>query len=245
MESTLKVLAAHQLMSGQFPTIVANEAEGIRKNVHTITPTYLICVILNEIRERGYSHPLLDGIVQKGAEFLSRMCYMDPVTRLRVWHFNAFYMPDWEETAWNSYLLHKLGFFTKKELAPLRTLAHTNETHDRGVGVWLKDTYSERNRYSNVFDPVVSLSVNQFLMRVFGECSEPTESFLVQAIASQEKSLYYADNFRDFLFFLFNRAEKPKALIHDRGRLFHHGNRVEVWYQSPDVWEVAELAMSA
>lgn len=245
MESTLKVLSAHQLPSGQFPTIVVNEEENIRENVHTLTPTYLICLILDEIRTRGYSHPLLDDIVIKCAGFLFRMRYRDPVSGLGVWHFNAFYMPDWEETALTSFLLFKLGFLSRTELEPLRTLAYVNETHDKGVGVWLKDPYSARNAYHNVFDPLVSLSVNQFLARVFRECSAPTEQFAAHAIANEAKSLYYSDHFRDFLYFLFGKTAKQAVLAHDGYRLFHHGNRTEVWYQSSDVWETAELALSA
>ena len=245
MESTLKILASRQMSSGQFPTTVINETESVIRVVHTITPTYLICLILDELRERGRSHRLLDDIIKKCVRFLSRMCYTDPVVGLKVWHFNAFYAPDWEETAWSAYLLHKLGLLTKKDLEPLRRLARANETHDRGVGVWLRDDYSTSNHYNNVFDPVVSLSVSQFLHRVFGERSEPTENFIARAIDSKDRSLYYADSFREFFFFLFGKRGKPISLEHDKNRLFHHGNRTDIWYGSSDVWEVAALAMAA
>lgn len=244
MEGTLKTLARRQLPWGQFPTVVINETEGLKENVHAITPTYLICLILDHIRERGRSHSLLDEMIQKGAEFLYRMCYTDQIVGLRVWHFNAFYAPDWEETALSAYLLHKIGLLTKDELEPLRQLAHANETHDQGIGVWLKDPYSTENRYNNVFDPVVSLSVAQFLHRVFGERSEPTENYIARAIESKACSLYYANNFKEFIFFLFGRGEKQNFLGHDRCRLFHHSNRTNIWYGSPDVWETVELAMA-
>ena len=245
IDSTLKVLAERQMLSGQFPTIVINEKEGTNLCVHTITPTYLICLILSEIREKGRSNHLLDQILKSGVEFLARMCYIDPVTGLRVWHFNAFYMPDWEETAWNAYLLYSLGLVTKRNLEPLRRLAYANETDARGIGVWLKDTYSIDNCYNNVFDPVVSLSVNQFLFRVFGEYSRPTENFAAQSIKEKKSSLYYTDSFRDFLFFLFSKGSKPDSLEYDQHKLFHHGNRTSVWYASPDVYAVAELFLAA
>jgi hypothetical protein len=245
MESTLKILVAHQLSSGQFLTTVINEREGFIGSVHTITPTYLICLMLDEIREHRYSHPLLDSIIQKSVEFLARMCYTDPITGLRVWHFNAFYAPDWEETAWNAYLLHKFGLLTQKELEPLRKLALANETHDQGIGVWLRDTYSTGNRYNNVFDPVVALSVSQFLYRVFGERSESTERYISRAIESKGDSLYYDNGFRNFFLYLLGRGSKPNNLEHDSCRLFHHGNRTNIWYGSRDVWETAELVMAA
>lgn len=245
MESTLKILRAHQLPSGQFPTSVINETENIREDVHTIAPTYLICTILDEVRDRGHSHPFLDDIIWKGAEFLLRMCYLDPITRLRVWHFNAFYPPDWEETSSSACLLYKLGFITKDKLIPLRNLAQANETHDRGIGVWLKDLYSKNNCYNNVFDPVVSLAVSRFLYRIFGEHSEPTENFISRTIKSKQGSLYYAYYFMDFLFFLLGGEEKPNTLGYEKLRLFHHCGRTNIWYASPDVWETAEMAMVA
>lgn len=240
MYSVLRILSGHQLPSGQFPTLMINEVEGTELVVHTITPTYLICLMLTELRERGHSHPILDMVVRKGIEFLSRMCYIDPINGLTVWHFNAFYMPDWEETAWCAYLLKQEGLLTRREIEPLRALAFANETHDQGIGVWLKDTYSHDNRYKNVFDPVVSLSVCEFLKRAFNEHSEPTESFIRRALESDAGSLYYVDNFRKFLYFLFGAGAKP-SLVHDKHKLFHHGNRKHVWYACPDVWETAEL----
>lgn len=242
MKSTLKILAAHQKQSGQFPTVMLNETEGVTREVHTIAPTYLICLILSEVRDHQQSHYLLDKIIERGTSFLSRMCYVDPVVGLRAWHFNAFYPPDWEETAWNSYLLYKSGILTKSELEPLRRLALANETSDKGVGVWLKDDYTLDNGRNNVFDPVVSLSVNQFLQRVFGEISAPTEDFINDAVESNQKSVYYVDNFKNFLLCLFGaRKEKVALDPGDNYSLFHHGNRTDVQYTSRDVWEAAKL----
>ena len=240
MLSTLKMLAMNQMASGQFPTTVINEVDGIYQNVHTITPTYLVCLILNELRERSRSHYLLDQIVRKGAGFLVNMSYVDPISGLRVWHFNSFYQPDWEETAWCSYLAYRLGLVSKKELKPLRDLAFADETHNQGVGVWLKDSYSAKNRDNNVFDPVVSLSVSQFLSRIFNEKSGPTNDFLRMAIQARKESLYYANNFRDFFFYLFGLGPRP-SFKNEKCQLFHHGNRTEVWYASADVWEAAKL----
>jgi hypothetical protein len=246
MESTLKILASHQMPSGQFPTMMINETTSDTRTVHTIAPTYLICLILHELRKRGASHHLLDSALKKGAAFLLRMCYADPIAGPRVWHFNTFYPPDWEETAWSACLLYELGHLSRVELEPLRQLMRANETGERGVGVWLKDDYSPTNAQNNVFDPVVSLAVIQFLQRVFGEQSEPTERFLADAIASDMDSLYYPKGFRDFLFSLFYKRIGVVSLGYDdQHRLFHHGKRTDVWYASRDVWEAAELAAAA
>jgi hypothetical protein len=244
MESTLKILAEHQLLSGQFPTTVINGREGLLTSVNTIAPTYLICLILSEIRERGHSSQLLDKIVKNGVDFLARMCYVDPITGLRVWHFNAFYMPDWEETAWSAYLLFKQGLVSKRDLEPLRRIAYANETQERGVGVWIKDAYSADNRYNNVFDPVISLSVNEFLRRVFNEQSEPTENFFLQCKKENKSSLYYTDNIRDFVYFLLGAGSRPRRFNRDGYKLFHHGQRTGVWYASPDVFATAELFLA-
>jgi hypothetical protein len=243
MKSTLQTLAKHQLPSGQFPTLVTNERDDIRINVHTVTPTYLICLILDQLRELGDSHPLIDNIIKKGLAFLSTVCYRDPITGLRVWHFNAFYQPDWEETALCSYLLYRSGFLTRKDITPLRDLAFCNETSDRGVGVWLKDPYSLDNGCRNAFDPVVSLAVGEFLYRVFGESSGPTNQYIEMSITKDVGSLYYTKSFRDFFFFLFGKIKKPLILAHDQYRLFHNSTRADVWYSSRDVWEAAEFAM--
>jgi hypothetical protein len=245
MKSTLKILSLHQMPSGQFPTTMINETTGITRVVHTIAPTYLICLVLHELRRRGASHHMLDSILRKGAAFLLRMCYTDPIAGLRAWHFNAFYIPDWEETAWSACLLYELGLLSKGELEPLRRLALANETRDRGVGVWLKDDYSPDNAHNNVFDPVVSLAVSQFLSRVFGDRSGPTEQFLASAIESNMDSLYYPEGFRNFLLSLFGKKKRAASLEYDAEyRLFHHGKRTDVWYASLDVWEAAGLAIT-
>jgi hypothetical protein len=244
MKSTLQTLAARQLRSGQFPTLVTNERDNIRIHVHTVTPTYLICLMLDQLREQGDSHPLLDSIIKKGLAFLSSVCYRDPITGLRVWHFNAFYQPDWEETALCSYLLYKSGFLSRKEITPLRDLAFCNETSDRGVGVWLKDPYSSDNGSRNAFDPVVSLAVREFLCRVFSESSDPTNQYIEMSIEEDMGSLYYTKSFRDFFFFLFGKIKKPAVLSHDQHRLFHNSTRADVWYSSQDVWETAQLVMA-
>lgn len=244
MESTLKVLSRHQLPSGQFPTTMVNLREGFQRIVSTITPTYLICLFLSLLRERRPSHHLLDQIVNKGLKFLERMSYRDTVEDIAVWHFNAFYAPDWEETCWCSFLLYQAGFLPKSILEPMKRLILTNETPEHGIGVWVKDDYSSENKYNNVFDPVVSLSVTNWLQRIFRITSEPTQVFIERALKHDLPSLYYDENFKKFLFYLFNRGKKPKSLQHQNHRLFHHGNRTQVWYTSSDVWEAANLLMA-
>ena len=241
MKYFLKVLSQHQLPNGQFPTKVINYKEGFTQDIHTITPTYLICLMLSIFREHYSSHHLIDRILEKGMLFFQKIAYQDPIEKIKVWHFNAYYPPDWENTCWCSYLLYQAGIFHKKNLEPLYQLILANETPDKGVGVWVKDTYSEDNRFNNVFDPLVSVSVVQWLERVFGHTSEPTKKFILACIESDSQSLYYDEIFKNFLFSLFGYKKRPNLLTNHDYCLFHHGKRTQVWYASSDAWETANI----
>jgi len=244
MNDVLEVLKQHQLPSGQFPTYVSNEANMVCTPVHTIAPTYLISLILTEWRQRNaFSHPLADQVIEDGVKFLERMCYVDPVSGLKVWHFNAFYPPDWEETAWSSYLLYTLRLMSKKDLEPLQRLVYANETEEKGVGVWIKDPYSANNCQNNSFDPVVSVSVSQFMVRIFDESLSATEAFIERSVVNEMPSLYYDPDLQKFLLFLFGVTEKPPSFNSERSRLFHHGRRSDIWYESLAVWAATQLLM--
>lgn len=240
MKPVLKVLSQHQMPSGQFPTVVMNRDEKLIRNVHTITPTYLISLLLSIYRERHASNARVDEIIARGLAFLKSVAYSDPIERVKVWHFNAFYPPDWEETCWSSLLLRQNGMLTLDELRSLYELILTNETPDKGVGVWMKDPYSKANKENNVFDMIASLSVDQWLKRLFGHVSKPTENYIRQGIEQNEPSLYYDDIFRNFLFSLFGYVKSP-TLKNEDYRLFHHGRRSNIWYASRDVWEASSL----
>ena len=239
----LEKLAANQLPSGQFQTEVHNLEENTSRKVHTIAPTYLISLILSTLKEQGKSSRCLEQILNNDLNFLESSAYHDPITHIKVWHFNAFYPPDWEETLWSSLLLYRAGRISKHELASLEKLLRTNDTEENGVGVWIKDDYSKNNKENNVFDPVVSLAVTTWLDEIFRSDSPATENYIKRSHHSDTPSLYYAEDFRKFFFWLAGRGEKPVTLNHINYRLFHHGKRTNVWYASQDVWDAASLLL--
>lgn len=238
----LSHIAKQQWLSGQFPTQVINENEGWSRTVSTLTPTYLVCLFLSMARRQGLASGVVDIVLRRGLDFLAREAYRDPVEGVIVWRFNAYYPPDWEETCWCSALLCEEGLLSKTELDPLRRLLTTNVSRDKGVGVWVKDPYSKTNCQSNVYDPIVSLSVIEWLDRLFSDKCEYTRRFFDSALSESKPSLYYEDDFRRIFYSVLGYGSR----FHNRCpskdfRLFHHGRRTEVWYASEAVWQTIAL----
>lgn len=238
-------LAANQLPTGQFPTVALNIEEGTQRQVNTLTPTYLICLLLSCFRERHWSDPALDRIIMRCCSYIERSCCYDPIAGHRVWRFNLFYGPDWEETCWCSLLLFQAGLLRRNDLEALYQLLWHNETEQRGVGVWVKDDYSQNNRYNNAFDLIVSLSIQKWLESIFRTRSVPTDKFISASVYDGQMSMYYFDAFTRFLLYLFGLADKPAAQSSNNTPLFHHGNRQQIQYIAPDVWTAASLFTDA
>lgn len=234
-------LAASQLPSGQFPTFAVNVEENLNRRIGTLTPTYLVCLLLSLYRERYTSNPIMDGVIERCLSYIESRCYYDPIEGYRVWHFNAFYPPDWEEACWCTWMLYKAGRLDKKDLTALYDLMRKNETEANGVGVWLRHPYCVGSKYKNVFDGFVDLSIVFWLEEIFHTRSVPTDAYLAKAISEGKLSLYYFDGFARFFFSLFGRCPRPTHLPPVTTPLFHQGSRRQVQYVAPDVWRAASL----
>ncbi len=244
MKTELEWLERQQMASGQFPTTALYEPTGLVRDVSTICPTYLIVLMLTLLRDRrGYSDPVLDRIVERGLDFLEGRMYTDPVEGFRAWHFNAFYPPDWEETCWCSYLLVKSGRMNRSDFDPLRRLLDENAT-DMGIGVWLKDPYTPGNGVANVFDPIVSMSIQYWLDRLYGDQIESVDKFVDSAIKNEMASLYYDRHFHEFFYWMTGLRSDVPSLEHDDHIVFHNARRKRLNYASKEVWRVAELLAS-
>jgi hypothetical protein len=245
MDLEIRQIARQQWPSGQFPTVVINDGEGWKRSVSTLTPTYLVCLFLTMLRERRTSSlKEMDEVIDKALGFLLHSVYKDPVEGVLSWRFNAYYPPDWEETCWCSGLLWQKGMLTRGEIEPLRRLIEKNTTPDKGVGVWVKDPYSRSNKFNNVFDPVVSLSVLEWHQRLFSASCEPTKRFMEVSLANDQPSLYYEDGFRNRFYSILGYGKThDELLVPSDYRLFHHGRRTEVWYSSQAVWQALSLFM--
>ncbi len=244
MNVELKWLARQQMSSGQFPTTVLYKPTGLVRNVSTICPTYLIVFILTLLRERkGSSDPVLDRMVKQGLDFLEERMYVDPVEGFRAWHFNAFYPPDWEETCWCSLLLANAGRMGRDELDPLRRLLDENTT-DMGIGVWLKDPYTPNNGAANTFDPIVAMSIQYWLRRLYDDHIESVDDFVASALKKKMASLYYDRQFQEFFYWIMGLRCDAPSLDRDDHIVFHNARRKRLNYASEEVWRAAELLMS-
>jgi len=243
MKQEIKWLHGRQFSSGQFPTIVRHDPTGLERTASTLTPTYLIVLMLMRLRERRGSDPVIDQIIEHGLDHIESRIWEDATEGWILWHFNAFYPPDWEETCWCSLILHEAGRISKRELDPLRRLLNANETEERGVGVWVKDPYTPDNKTNNAFDPIVSLAVSEWLDCVFAEHSGPTDTFLLKAISDNQPSLYYNPSFQQFFYWVTGRCKEVPALGHDRFHLYNNARRKQLVYASEEVWRTAELLL--
>jgi len=234
-------VAKNQLPSGQFLTIMRNVEEGWQRPVGTLTPTYLICLFLSLYRERYESHPIMDRIILRCLDYIESRCYYDPIEGYRVWHFNCFYPPDWEEICWCTWMLFEAKRLGRSELEALYRLIWQNETEENGIGVWIRHDYSQESKYQNAFDGFVDLSIQFWLEKIFQTRSAPTDTFLTRSISEGNLSRYYFDGFAKFFFSLFSHLDLPSKLPSVNTPLFHQGSRRQVQYFSPDVWRVARL----
>ncbi len=243
MNSTLELLAAAQHPSGSFPTTVYNTKTDTRWEAHTLTTTYVICLMLFRLRESGYRGEHIDGILERGLSFLHQSLWVDPVEGWMVAHFNAFYPPDWEETALILMMLYECGRLSREDVEPMRQLIKANETSECGVGVWIKDPYTCDNGLNNVFDPITSLAVSEMLARVFSEVSLPTEQHLVRSMQKGTSSLYYVPSFQTFLYWLMGRVDVAPTLDRKDSVFFHNARRSHLVYSSSEVWMLADFLL--
>ncbi|MFH1207245.1 MAG: hypothetical protein V1668_01415 [Patescibacteria group bacterium] len=234
-------VARNQLPSGQFPTLMRNVEENWQRQVGTLTPTYLVCLLLSLYRERHQSHAIIDRIISRCLDYVESRCYYDPIEGYRVWHFNCFYPPDWEEICWCTWMLCEAKRINRRELEALYRLIRENETEENGIGVWIRHPYSEESKYKNAFDGFVDLSITFWLKNVFRTCSAPTDALLTRSIAANNLSRYYFPDFARFFFSLFGHFDPPAQLPSPDAPLFHQGSRRQVQYFSPDVWLAAKL----
>jgi hypothetical protein len=242
MKATLRYLNQVQHVSGYIPTWMSNTTEGTHRLVGTITPTYLVALFLMLVRERrSFSDPLLDRILNRCGEFLHSQMYVDFIDGVRAWRFNPYYCSDWEESAQCASILHCLGFLSRQEQVPMLRLAMNNEQTGQGIGVWMKDDHSRDNAARNVFDPVVSMAVNDWLQRVHSTQAPQTERFIASALKQGATSLYYSPDMVDVLTYAFGRGPRPAIRRPSDNRLFHHAARRQVWYESSATWLAAEL----
>jgi hypothetical protein len=238
---TIRRLAQHQYPSGQFPTIVVNAKEGIRREVGTLTPTYLVCLMLSLYRQSYGSSAELDRIIERCLDYIESRCYFEPIEGYRVWHFSAFYPPDWEETCWCAWLLYEAGRLRREDLEALYRLLCKNETPDNGIGVWVKHDYCQGEKYSNVYDGFVDLAIIFWLESIFGVRSNPTSKYLAQSFTAGNLSQYYYPEFASFFFSLFGFGDRPAKLPSGNTPLFRQSHHQVVDYVSPSVWTAASL----
>lgn len=244
MQATLNTLAEHQQTCGQFPTFMVNQEEGRTRQVFTITSTYLICLFLSKLRESTASNQILDRIIERGLRYLWDQKHYDPVGKTVSWSINPYYPPDWEQTCWISLMLYRAEFISRGQLEPTKQLLLGNETEDKGVGVWVRDDFSQQNKYRNTFDPVNSLAVTQFLEQIWHETSLPTSRFLEYCRQNHVPSRYYFDQVSDVFYNLLGQRQPDYVLAKRPDHLlFHNGCRKQVCYGSADVWETISLCL--
>lgn len=243
MKEVFTALQWAQRPSGEFPTTVTTQ-EGEELWASTICPTYLIAVILTTIQMRYYSTPQLESIILKCLYFLHARSSQDPRDKWVSWRFNMFYPPDWEETAWCLWLMHHHRIFTLDRILPTLDLLCANESQSNGVGVWLKDPYSDNNCEHNAFDPIVQGSVLHLLHATNTHHILPvTQEVFLRDVAAETPSLYYTKPFQKFMYWLMGLGPKPKSFLKN-AHLFHNHRRPRLRYSSDEVILAANLLLS-
>ncbi len=148
----MKFELLNQLPSGQWPTLMVNIGEKKTKIVDSLATTIMV-VYLTQMRDRSLSQS-----IDRALGYILSKRYIHEIEGFPVWHFNAFYPPDWEDTAMAVYVLVRNGRLSVNQLEPLRKLLIQN-TSDLGTGVWIKDPYSKGNGRNNHWDPTTALNV--------------------------------------------------------------------------------------
>ncbi len=181
-----------QLPSGQWPSLLVNVQEKKTKPVDTLAITIMV-VYLAQVSKQN----IVDvSVISSALDFIEKRCYINEVEGYRVWHFNSFYPPDWEDTAMAVYLFLKNRRLKFEQLEPLRNLLIQN-TSDNGTGVWIKDPYSKGNSQRNHWDPTTATNILRlhYLLGVDRRIVARLEGFVVRNLNLKnfyENSLYYS-----------------------------------------------------
>ncbi|MCK5491084.1 MAG: hypothetical protein KAI67_04535 [Candidatus Pacebacteria bacterium] len=181
-----------QLDSGEIPTLMMNYDEGTEKWVDTVAIT-MVAVYLAQLNPKWEKKWRKN--IEAALEFIEKKTYKHKIEDLRLWHFNGFYPPDWEDTGFAIYLLVKNGRLNISKLESLKTLFLGNATED-GVGVWVKDSYSSDNKKNNQWDPTSSLNILRlyYILQIDRAECEKAERFIMKYLSLdkfEKGTLYY------------------------------------------------------
>jgi len=174
----LENIFSGQTTKGQIPTLMLNRQEGSRKLVDTLAIT-MVAVYLAQLHQEWKE--VWGSSIEQALNFIEQQVYQHEIEGFKMWHFNGFYPPDWEDTSFAVFLLVKNGRISPVELGPLRELLENNTTEE-GTGVWIKDTYSADNIQRNHWDPTSALNILR-IHYILG--SDPKKRILVERFIQQ------------------------------------------------------------
>lgn len=183
---------SNQYSSGQIPTLMINRQEKKRQLVDTLAITmvavYLAQLHKNWSRQWGIN-------IQKALDFIEWRLYQNEIENFPVWHFNAFFPPDWEDTSFALFLLITNGRLKISQLEKLRELL-INNTTELGTGVWVKDPYSKNNARNNHWDPTSAINILRlhYLLETEEKSISRVERFVKRNLLLDQfnqTSLYY------------------------------------------------------
>ena len=213
----------NQSALGQWPTLMLNVQEKKVKQVDTLAITMIIVYLAQLRGDIPFS-------IEGALDFIESKCYIHENEGFRVWHFNAFYPPDWEDTAMAVFVLLKNNRIRLKDLEPLRSLLIQN-TSEIGAGVWIKDPYSVKNSVNNHWDPTTALNVLRLycLLDVDKSLRFRLEKFVINSLVIEnfyKMTLYYTPALAAF-FAKQLISDFPELLLNMGGSLFAFYDRVK------------------
>jgi hypothetical protein len=249
VENVLRWLKLSQNRDGSFPTMLVNKKDGIRKEVSTLTPTILICLLLTHLREKlpeipgAYSSGcIIDAIIGDCHRYLLSVLRRDDKNSAPLWGFNVFYPPDWEETLLCSFILRRAGKLSDDDIQKIRELLLFNlDCPKGGVGVWVQDDHSLEHG-NLVYDPIVIIVANVWHKMLFGKKHTGINDEAKRAATAGERPTFYTRRMKGVFWGLLCLGGFPHAReFTDDCLLFHHGHRKHVWYGSCHVWAAVNL----
>lgn len=187
-----KSIFSTQRSSGQIPTLMANNQEKRMKWVDTLAIT-MVAAYLAQLHRHWQT--LWGSNIQRSLDFIQHRVYEHEIEDFKVWHFNCFYPPDWEDTSFAIYLLVKNNRLEIDQLENLRGLLLFNTT-EQGTGIWVKDPYSSGNAERNYWDPTSAINILRLHYLLETEKSErgKVEKFIKQNLVLEnfgKTTLYY------------------------------------------------------
>jgi len=189
---SLNKVFSSQTAQGQVPALMFNRQEGARKWVDTLAIT-MVAVYLAQLHQNWRA--LWGTDIEKALDFIEGKAYEHEVEGFKVWHFNGFYPPDWEDTSFAVFLLVKNGKLDIGQLNTLRELLLRNTT-EQGTGVWVKDFYSPDNVQQNYWDPTSTLNILRlhYLLESDVKQRRCAENFINDSLSLEQfgkTTLYY------------------------------------------------------